>query len=173
MTQPIRLGDKVVVEQEFGTVEEITLTYVVVQVWDERRLVVPITMFLDKPFQNWSRANGGLLGPVMLQVDYSTDIDVLRAELLRILQNEGKELWDGKVQNVMVVDVLDKTLSVRALVSAVDPGKLFDLRCLVRERLIVFLRGRSEWLPTVRSSSRQVVVQGDQAGAAPGTTPRA
>jgi hypothetical protein len=109
----------------------------------------------------------------MLQVDYSTDIDVLRAELLRILQNEGKELWDGKVQNVMVVDVLDKTLSVRALVSAADPSKLFDLRCLVRERLIVFLRGRSEWLPTVRSSSRQVVIQGDQAGVAPGTTPRA
>lgn len=173
VTQPIRLGDKVVVENEFGTVEEITLTYVVVQVWDERRLIVPITMFLDKPFQNWTRANGSLLGPVLLQVDYSTDIDVLRAELLRILQNEGRELWDGKVQNVMVVEVLDKTLSVRALVSAADPSKLFDLRCLVRERLVVFLRGRSEWLPTVRSSSRQVVVQGDPAGAAPGTTPRA
>jgi small-conductance mechanosensitive channel len=173
VTQPIRLGDKVVVESEFGTVEEITLTYVVVQVWDERRLIVPITMFLDKPFQNWTRSSGGLLGPVILQVDYSTDIDVLRAELLRILQNEGKELWDGKVQNVMVVDVLDKTLSVRALVSAADPGKLFELRCMVRERLIVFLRGRSEWLPTVRSSSRQVVVQGDPPGVAPGTTPRA
>ncbi|KFE63485.1 mechanosensitive ion channel family protein [Hyalangium minutum] len=173
VTQPIRLGDKVVVENEFGTVEEITLTYVVVQVWDERRLIVPITMFLDKPFQNWTRANGSLLGPVLLQVDYSTDIDALRAELLRILQNEGRELWDGKVQNVMVVDVLDKTLSVRALVSAPNPGKLFDLRCLVRERLIVFLRGRSEWLPTVRSSSRQVVIQGEQAGTGPGTTPRA
>jgi small-conductance mechanosensitive channel len=156
ITQPIRMGDTVVVENEFGTVEEITLTYVVIRVWDERRLVIPITQFLDKPFQNWSRAGPQLLGQVMLQVDYSTDIDVLRAELKRLLENEGRELWDGKVQNVVVIDVLEKTLSVRVLVSSTEPGKLFDLRCLVRERLIVFLRTHSEWLPTVRSATRQV-----------------
>jgi small-conductance mechanosensitive channel len=173
VTQPIRLGDKVVVEQEFGTVEEITLTYVVVQVWDERRLIVPITMFLDKPFQNWSRHSGSMLGDVLLQVDYSTDIDALRAELKRIVESEGKELWDGKVQNVVVLNVLEKTLSVRALVSAADPSKLFDLRCLVRERLIVFLRSRPAWLPTVRSETRPLPTSGDQASAAPGTTPRA
>ncbi|HYH97263.1 mechanosensitive ion channel family protein, partial [Hyalangium sp.] len=102
ISQPIRLGDQVVVENEFGTVEEITLTYVVVRVWDERRLVIPITQFLDKPFQNWSRASAGLLGPVILQVDYAADIDALRAELKRIVETEGRALWDGKVQNVMV-----------------------------------------------------------------------
>src|SRR3954465_9465689 len=138
VTQPIRLGDQVVVENEFGTVEEITLTYVVIRVWDERRLVVPITTFLDKPFQNWTRATGNMLGEVLLQVDYSADIDALREELKRVLSEEGRELWDGKVQSVVVLNVLEKTLSVRALVSARDPGKLFDLRCLVRERLIVF-----------------------------------
>jgi small-conductance mechanosensitive channel len=167
ITQPIRMGDQVVVENEFGTVEEITLTYVVVRVWDERRMVIPITQFLDKPFQNWSRAGAMLLGPVMLQVDYSTDIDVLRAELKRLLENEGRELWDGKVQSVVVIDVLEKTLSVRVLVSAADPSKLFDLRCLVRERLIVFLRSHTEWLPTVRSATRQVLGPGEQAAASP------
>jgi small-conductance mechanosensitive channel len=173
VTQPIRLGDKVVVENEFGTVEEITLTYVVVQVWDERRLIVPITMFLDKPFQNWSRTAGSMLGDVLLQVDYSTDIDALREELKRIVENEGRELWDGRVQNVVVLNVLEKTLSVRALVSAENPDKLFDLRCMVRERLIVFLRGRPGWLPTVRSETRPLVASGEPAGAAPATPPRA
>jgi small-conductance mechanosensitive channel len=177
ITQPIRIGDQVVVETEFGTVEEITLTYVVVQVWDQRRMVVPITHFLDKPFQNWSRAKSELLGPVLLQVDYSTDIDVLRAELKRILENEGRELWDGKVQSVVVLDVLEKTLSVRVLVSAADPSKLFDLRCLVRERLVLFLRTHTEWLPTVRSATRQVLGPGEQPGVPvappPATPPRA
>ena len=172
ITQPIRLGDKVVVENEFGTVEEITLTYVVVRVWDERRLVVPITMFLDKPFQNWTRATGSMLGEVLLQVDYSTDIDALRTELKRVLEAEGRELWDGKVQNVVVLNVLEKTLSVRALVSAGDPGKLFDLRCLVRERLIIFLRSHPGWLPTLRSETRPLQ-QGEQAAVAPAPAPRA
>jgi len=167
ITQPIRMGDTVVVENEFGTVEEITLTYVVIKVWDERRLVIPITQFLDKPFQNWSRAGPHLMGQVVLQVDYSTDVDVLRTELKRLLENEGKALWDGKVQNVMVTDVLEKTLSVRVLVSSTEPGKLFDLRCLVRERLIVFLRTHSEWLPTVRSATRQVGGPGEQPAVAP------
>jgi small-conductance mechanosensitive channel len=173
VTQPIRLGDTVVVENEFGTVEEITLTYVVIRVWDERRLVIPITQFLDRPFQNWSRAGASLLGQILLQVDYSADIDALRAELKRILENEGRELWDGRVQNMVVLDVLDKTLSVRALVSATEAGRLFDLRCLVRERLIIFLRGRSEWLPTVRTATRQAGPPGEQVGVVPAPTPRA
>jgi small-conductance mechanosensitive channel len=153
-------------------VEEITLTYVVVRVWDERRMVIPIIHFLDKPFQNWSRASSMMLGEVLLQVDYSADIDALREELKRILENEGRELWNGKVQGVVVLNVLEKTLSVRALVSAVDPGKLFDLRCLVRERLIVFLRGRPGWLPTVRSETRPLA-QGEQASPPSVPTPRA
>ncbi|SET27209.1 mechanosensitive ion channel family protein [Stigmatella erecta] len=172
ITQPIRMGDQVVVEGEFGTIEEISLTYVVVRIWDNRRLVIPITQFLDKPFQNWSRSHSEMLGEVILQVDYSCDIDVLRAELKRILENEGRELWDGKVQTVVVLNVLDKTLSVRALVSA-PASKLFDLRCLVRERLVVFLRGRPGWLPTVRSETRPVTVVTESASPEQGPAPRA
>jgi small-conductance mechanosensitive channel len=173
ITQPIRMGDQVVVENEFGTVEEITLTYVVLRIWDERRMVIPITQFLDKSFQNWSKGGAHMMGEVMLQMDYSVDVDAMREELKRILENEGRELWDGKVQNVVVVNVLEKTLAVRALVSAADPSKLFDLRCLVRERLIVFLRTRPGWLPTVRSETRPVGGAGEQPPLAPGTAPRA
>jgi small-conductance mechanosensitive channel len=172
ITQPIRMGDQVVVEGEFGTIEEISLTYVVVRIWDNRRLVIPITQFLDKPFQNWSRSHSEMLGEVILQVDYFCDIDVLRAELKRILENEGRGLWDGKVQTVVVLNVLDKTLSVRALVSA-PASKLFDLRCLVRERLIVFLRTKPGWLPTVRSETRPVTVVTDSPAPAQGPTPSA
>jgi small-conductance mechanosensitive channel len=153
ITQPIRIGDQVVVENEFGTVEEITLTYVVVKVWDERRLVIPIAQFLDKPFQNWSKGGQSMLGVVRVLVDFTTDMDALRAELRRILENEGKELWDGRVVTLVVEDVLDRTMQVRALVSA-NPSVLFDLRALVREKLMLFLRVRPEWLPTTRTEPR-------------------
>ncbi|HYO52000.1 mechanosensitive ion channel family protein [Archangium sp.] len=176
ITQPIRIGDQVVVENEFGTVEEITLTYVVVRVWDERRLVIPIPQFLDKPFQNWSKGGQSMLGPVKLLADFSVDMDALRAELRRILENEGKALWDGKVATVVVEDVLDRTLQVRALVSA-TPGNLFDLRCLVREKLMTYLRARPEWLPTTRTESRPApqppVPASEQAQPPPPVTPRA
>jgi len=158
ITQPIRIGDKVVVENEFGTVEEITLTYVVVQIWDQRRLVVPITHFLDKPFQNWTKSGSTeLLGAVLLQVDFTADLDALRAELRRILENEGKVLWDGRVASVVVLDVMDRTMQLRALVSAANAGATFDLRCLVRERLLAFLRERPEWLPFTRTEARTPV----------------
>jgi small-conductance mechanosensitive channel len=154
ITQPVSIGDNVLVEGEFGTVEEITLTYVVLRIWDQRRMVIPINQFLDKPFQNWSKGSPEIMGTVMLQVDYTADIDVLRAELDRILANEGKDLWDGRVKTLVVFDVMDKTLIVRALVSAASSSKLGDLRFLVRERLVVFLRSRPQWLPMVRSESR-------------------
>ncbi|HSP77250.1 MAG TPA: mechanosensitive ion channel domain-containing protein, partial [Myxococcaceae bacterium] len=157
ITQPIRIGDTVIVEAEWGTVEEITLTYVVVAVWDERRLVIPIAQFLDKPFQNWSKATGGsMLGSVLVQMDFTTDIDAVRAELRRIVEDEGRELWDGKVASVVVLDVLEKTLMVRCLVSA-HPSKLFDLRCLVREKMMAWLRTKPEWLPITRTEPRQPV----------------
>lgn len=157
ITQPIRIGDQVIVEGEFGTVEEISLTYVVVQVWDQRRLVIPITQFLDKPFQNWSKGpTSELMGTVMLQVDFTTDIDALRAELRRIVENEGKTLWDGRVAAVVVLEVLDRTMQLRVLVSAANPGTLFDLRCLVREKLMKFLRENPSWLPITRTEARQV-----------------
>ncbi|QSQ23944.1 mechanosensitive ion channel [Pyxidicoccus parkwayensis] len=157
ITQPIRIGDQVVVETEFGTIEEITLTYVVLRVWDQRRLVVPITQFLDKPFQNWSKGRSAeMLGAVTLQVDYFTDINALRAELTRILQTEGRSMWDGRVGNVVVLDVLDRTLTIRALVSVANSDVLFDLRALVRERLVEFLRVNPQWLPITRTEARQV-----------------
>ncbi len=178
ITQPIRIGDQVVVENEFGTVEEITLTYVVVKVWDERRLVVPISQFLDKSFQNWSKGGKSMLGPVRLLVDFTTDMEALRAELRRILENEGKALWDGKVATVVVEEVLDRTLQVRVLLSA-TPANLFDLRALVRERLMAYLRPRPEWLPTTRTESRPAAPQptptpeSEQAQPPPPATPRA
>jgi small-conductance mechanosensitive channel len=163
ITQPIRIGDQVVVENEFGTVEEITLTYVVVKVWDERRLVVPISQFLDKTFQNWSKGGQTMLGPVKLLVDFSADLDALRAELRRILEHEGQALWDGKVASVVVEEVLDRTLQVRVLLSA-TPDHLFDLRCLVREKMMAYLRARPEWLPITRTEARPAAVQQAQAG---------
>ncbi|MBZ4410176.1 mechanosensitive ion channel family protein [Myxococcus faecalis] len=155
ITQPVRIGDQVVVETEFGTVEEITLTYVVLRVWDQRRMVIPITYFLDKPFQNWSKVSPELLGAVTLQVDYSTDVDALRGELKRILDHEAKALWDGRVQTVVVLEAQDRTLTIRALVSAANPDRLFELRALVREKLVIFLRAHPQWLPFTRTESRQ------------------
>ncbi|XXF76547.1 mechanosensitive ion channel family protein [Myxococcaceae bacterium GXIMD 01537] len=159
ITQPVRIGDQVVVENEFGTVEEITLTYVVVQIWDQRRLVIPITQFLDKPFQNWSKGpSPDLMGVVLLQVDFTTDIEELRAELRRVLETHGREKWDGRVATVVVLEVMDRTMQVRVLVSAASAGALFDLRCIVREHLIYFLRSRPEWLPITRTEARAPVV---------------
>jgi len=170
ITQPIRIGDTVIVETEFGTVEEITLTYVVLRTWDERRLVIPIPTFLDKPFQNWSKGTPQMLGAVILQVDFSADIDALRAELKRILEGDGKALWDGRVGSVVVLDVLDRTLTVRALVSVASSDKLFDLRALVRERLVQFLRANPQWLPITRTEAR--TVQAPPPAAAPPADPQ-
>jgi len=180
ITQPISIGDTLIIEGEWGTVEKITLTYVVLRTWDQRRLVIPIAQFLDNPFQNWSKGNPEMLGPVILQVDFQTDIDALRAELRRILENEGKALWDGRVATVVVLDVLDRTLTVRALVSVSDFSKLFDLRALVREKLIAFLRTRPLWLPVTRTEARPFpqpelapALEPGAPSSAPPTTPRA
>jgi small-conductance mechanosensitive channel len=181
ITQPIRINDTVIVENEFGTVEQITLTYVVLRTWDQRHLVIPITQFLDKPFQNWSKGSPEMLGAVTLQVDYFTDIDALRAELKRILEGEGRDMWDGRVGNVVVLEVMDRTLTVRALVSVANSEKLFDLRALVRERLVQFLRANPQWLPITRTESRQPPAPPPsppppsevQTPAAPPPTPRA
>ena len=137
ITQPLRLGDAVVIGGEFGFVEEINLTYVVVRVWDQRRLIVPAQKLLDDIFQNWTRTGSDLLGPVMLQVDFATPLDALRAKLDELL--EGNPLWDGKVKVVHVTDASEFSMQVRVLVSAKDPGTLFDLRAQVRERLLGWL----------------------------------
>lgn len=139
-TQPIRLDDSVVVEGESGTIEEITLTYVVVKIWDSRRLIVPISYFLENPFQNWTRNSADLLGGVILYTDYSLPVDPIRKELSRILElPETKDLWDKRVATVQVTDSTEATMQIRILLSAANAGKAFDLRCLVRERMITFI----------------------------------
>lgn len=138
LTQPIRIDDVVIVEGEWGRIEEITLTYVVVRIWDLRRLVVPITWFIEKPFQNWTRVSADLLGTVMLYTDFSVPIEAVRAELDRIL--DGHALWDGKVKNVQVTDMREQSLELRVMVSAAHSSALWDLRVDVREKLVDFLR---------------------------------
>jgi small-conductance mechanosensitive channel len=152
LTQPLLIDDIVVVEGEFGQIEEITLTYVTVRTWDLRRMILPITYFVEKPFQNWSRVSTDLLGAVVLYLDYQAPIGELRKELKRLVENNPK--WDRKVCGLQVTDTKQSTIEVRALVSATDPGKLSDLRCEVREGLIEFLcRNHPESLPRQRSVS--------------------
>jgi small-conductance mechanosensitive channel len=150
LTQPLLIDDIVVVEGEFGQIEEITLTYVTVRTWDLRRLVVPITQFVEKPFQNWSRVSTELLGTVMLYLDYQAPMGELRKELKRLVENNPK--WDKRVCGLQVTDTKEHVIEVRALVSGSDPGKLGDLRAEVREGLINFLvRNYPESLPRSRN----------------------
>jgi small-conductance mechanosensitive channel len=138
LTQPIRLDDVVIVEGEWGRIEEISLTYVVVRIWDKRRLVVPTTYFIEKPFQNWSKTSTELLGTVFLYTDYTVPFDALREELNRIVKDAPS--WDGEVANIQVTDSRQTHVEVRATVSARDSGSLWELRVLVREKLIAFLQ---------------------------------
>jgi small-conductance mechanosensitive channel len=149
VTQPIRLEDAVVVENEMGWIEEITSTYVVVRIWDLRRMVVPLSYFIEKPFQNWTRETTALLGSVMLYLDYAAPIDRIRAKAIEIAQ--GSTLWDHQVANLQVADASEHAIQVRVLVSARDSSALWDLRCEVREKLLAFLRAElPEALPRAR-----------------------
>jgi small-conductance mechanosensitive channel len=141
-TQPIRIDDVVIVEGEWGTVEEITLTYVVIKIWDERRLVLPINYFIEKPFQNWTRSSSELLGTVMLFTDYNLPVDAIRAELTRLLKES--KYWDGRVNVVHVTDTSENTVQIRALMSGRNAGDVFELRCYVRENLIKFINDNFE-----------------------------
>ena len=137
VTQPILIDDAVTVEGEFGRVEEITLTYVVVRLWNQRRLVLPISYFLEKPFQNWTRLCAQTTGVVVLTVDYRTPLAPLEREFERLLAAEP--LWDGGSKGFHVTGALEHGMEVRLLVSAAEPDRLFDLRCAVRRGLIEFL----------------------------------
>jgi small-conductance mechanosensitive channel len=137
-TQPLRIDDVLVVEGEWGRVEEITLTYVVLNIWDQRRLILPINYFIEKPFQNWTRNTADILGTVFLYLDYATPLEPLRVELTRLLENDP--LWDQRVKVLQVTNTSEKTMEVRALMSATSSGNAFDLRCNVREGLITFLQ---------------------------------
>ncbi|HKK78956.1 MAG TPA: mechanosensitive ion channel domain-containing protein [Phaeodactylibacter sp.] len=148
-TQPIRIDDVVIVENEWGRIEEITLTYVIVRIWDERRLVVPLNYFNEKPFQNWTRASSELLAYVYLYADYRLPVQALREELDRLLEDEP--LWDERVKNVQVTNADRSTLEVRALMSARNASDAWDLRCKVREQLIAFIQENyPESLPRTR-----------------------
>ena len=161
MTQPIRLYDAVIVENEYGTVEEITSTYVVVKLWDLRRMIVPLTYFIEKPFQNWTRESSSLIGNVMIYLDYRAPIDLIREKFAAILKESHR--WDGQVSAVQVTDFKEGTMEVRLLMSARSSGQAFDLRCEVREKLIEFLqREHPEALP----HTRQIAFRGDSDAAA-------
>ena len=150
MTQPIRIDDVLIVENEWGRVEEITGTYVVVKIWDERRLVVPLQWFIEHPFQNWTRSSAELIGTVYLWLDYRTPLDLLRAELERVCNADPD--WDGRTCQVIVTDANERAMQVRALVSAADSSRIWNLRCRVREALIAFVQAHhADYLPRLRA----------------------
>jgi len=150
MTQPIRIDDVVIVENEWGWIEEIRSTFVVVRIWDLRRLVVPLSYFLEHPFQNWTRQTSDILGTVFLYADYTVPVGAVREELHRVLQTS--DLWDKKAWGLQVTDAKENTIELRALMSAATSGKAWDLRCFVREAMLDFLqREHPESLPRVRA----------------------
>jgi small-conductance mechanosensitive channel len=149
LAQPIRLDDVLIIQNEWGRVEEITGTYVVLRIWDERRLIIPLQWLIENPFQNWTRTSSQILGTVFLWVDYGLPLAPLRAELDRIVHAAPE--WDKRVVVLQVTDADEKTMQLRILVSSRNSGLNFDLRCRVREALIDFLRrDYPEYLPRIR-----------------------
>ncbi|MEJ6790051.1 mechanosensitive ion channel family protein [Brevundimonas sp. BR2-1] len=154
--QPIRLDDAVIVEGEWGTIEEITSTYVVVKLWDWRRMILPLTYFISKPFQNWTRETARLIGTAFLYVDYEAPMDRLRGELERICRESP--LWDGDVVNLQVTEITDRVAQVRCLASARNAPTAFDLRCEIREKMLAFMRDRCpEALPRDRLALERTI----------------
>ena len=154
-----------VVEGEWGRVEDITLTYVVLHLWDDRRLVLPTSYFLKTPFENWTRTQSALLGTVELDLDWTVPVDAMRQEMRSML--EGNDLWDGRVSVLQVTAATQGFVRLRALVSAADAGKLWDLRCLVREHLVDWVqRQHNGALPQVRTravtGTKRQLPTGDQ-----------
>src|SRR5690606_4391019 len=138
MTQPIRIDDALVVEGEWGNVEEISATYVVLRIWDQRRLILPLSYFIQNPFQNWTRESASLIGTAFFYVDYQTPVEAMRRKLVEIAKSTP--LWDGRVVNLAVTDLKERTMEIRCLISGRNGGQTFDLRCLVREQMIAFLQ---------------------------------
>ncbi|HVO09499.1 MAG TPA: mechanosensitive ion channel domain-containing protein [Vicinamibacteria bacterium] len=160
LTEPFHIDDVVIVEGEWGKVEEVTSTYVVVRIWDRRRLVLPLRYFIEKPFQNWTRRGADLLGQVTLEVDYRTPVEEVRRQAGEIVA--GSEHWDREFWNLQVTEAGERTMRLRILASARDADRAWDLRCEVRERLIAYLQQQHpEALPRVRAS-----VEGASSGAA-------
>ncbi|MDX1530470.1 MAG: mechanosensitive ion channel [Rhodothermales bacterium] len=150
ITQPIRVDDVVVVEGEWGRIEEITLTYVVVRIWDLRRLVLPISYFIEKPFQNWTRVSADVLGTVYLHLDYTVPFEAVRHKLHEVL--EASSQWDGQVCRLHVTDATERTVQLRCLMSATNSGDLWELRCAVREQMLAWVQeAYPDVLPVVRA----------------------
>jgi small-conductance mechanosensitive channel len=150
----IKFDDVVVVEGEWGRVEELTLTYVVVRIWDDRRLVVPASYFASKPFQNWTRNESSIMGTVEIDVDWTVPVDAMRRELERVAKETS--LWDGRVCLLQVTEATGPTVRLRCLVSATDAATMWDLRCLVRERLVDWVRDQQPGaLPRLRAQLEQ------------------
>jgi small-conductance mechanosensitive channel len=149
-SQPIRMDDVVIVENEWGNIEEITLTYVIIRLWDLRRLVVPLNYFIEKPFQNWTKTSADILGTVFLYLDYSISVDELRKEFDRLIKTSP--LWDGKTSVLQVTNTTEKTIEIRALMSSENAGNSYDLRCYIREKLISFVQTNyPDCLPRMRT----------------------
>lgn len=161
ITQPIRLEDAIVVEGEWGWVEEITATYVVVRLWDWRRLVLPLKYFIEHPFQNWTREGASIIGTVMIYCDHSAPIPAMRAKLEEFVKESA--LWDGQVVNLQVSDAREFTIEVRLLVSSGTSPKAWDLRCEVREKMIAWLSAHHpDALPRIRNDlGRQAIAGAD------------
>lgn len=158
LAQPIRIDDVLVVNDQFGRVEEITGTYVVLKLWDERRLIVPLQWFIENPFENWTRTGSQILGTVFLYVDYATPVGRIRAEAKRLVESMPE--WDRRVFNVQVTEATDRALQVRVLVSSRNSGANFDLRCKLREGLVAFLaREHPASLPLVRNANNHREVE--------------
>ncbi len=165
MAQPMRLDDVLIIEGEWGRVEEITATYVVLRIWDERRLIIPLQWFIEHPFQNWTRTSSSILGSVMLWVDYTLPVAQIRAKAEAMCKASAH--WDGRVCGVQVVEATERTMQLRILVSARDSGKAFDLRCELREGLIAYIQKEfPQSLPRVRA-----LVESEAAPTAPSVQP--
>ena len=153
ISQPFRIDDVVIVENEWGKIEEINLTYIVVRIWDLRRLVIPASYFIEKPFQNWTRTTADILGSVYIYADYSVPVSELRNRVHEIVKES--EFWDGKTWGLQVTGASEKTIELRALMSAGNASDAWNLRCLVREKIIDFIRDSyPESLPTLRVTSK-------------------
>mgnify|MGYP006281643081 CR=1 FL=1 len=166
-TQPIRIDDVVIVENEWGRIEEINSAFVIVRIWDERRLVVPLARFIEQPFQNWTRVTSELIGSIHLHVDYTVPIEPLRAELQRLVRiAAGFDCpWDGRVCVLQVTELTERTVQLRALVSAADSSTAWDLRCFVREGLLKYIREHHpDALPRTRTELSGRLHDGDDAG---------
>ncbi len=163
-TQPMRIDDILVVEGEWGRVEEITLTYVVLHIWDERRLILPINYFIEKPFQNWTRSSEEILGTAFFYLDYSVPVEALRGEFNRLLQ--ATELWDKRASALQVTNTTDRVIEVRTLMSARNSSHAFDLRCYIRENMVRFVQDNyPDALPKTRAVTLSQSPGGNSAAA--------